>query len=94
MVTLASSDPAVASVAPFGGRKAVYTPDPLAAGILTAPHRRRRLHHQRDGGPPALLEPSEPDRIGHELEQVAPVRLSARVTEIMIALFTAPYRRD
>jgi LDH2 family malate/lactate/ureidoglycolate dehydrogenase len=35
MMTLASSDPAVASVAPFGGRKAVYTPDPLAVGIPT-----------------------------------------------------------
>jgi LDH2 family malate/lactate/ureidoglycolate dehydrogenase len=35
MVTIASSDPAVASVAPFGGRKAVYTPDPLAVGIPT-----------------------------------------------------------
>ncbi len=35
MVTVASSDPAVASVAPFGGRKAVYTPDPLAVGIPT-----------------------------------------------------------
>jgi LDH2 family malate/lactate/ureidoglycolate dehydrogenase len=35
MVTIASSDPAVATVAPFGGRKAVYTPDPLAVGIPT-----------------------------------------------------------
>jgi LDH2 family malate/lactate/ureidoglycolate dehydrogenase len=35
MVTIASSDPAVASVAPFGGRKAVFTPDPLAVGIPT-----------------------------------------------------------
>src|SRR5262245_37438790 len=32
MVTLASSDPAVATVAPFGGRKPVLTPDPLAVG--------------------------------------------------------------
>lgn len=30
-----SSDPAVATVAPFGGRKAVYTPDPIAIGIPT-----------------------------------------------------------
>ncbi|MCE9562662.1 MAG: Ldh family oxidoreductase [Planctomycetes bacterium] len=35
MITIASSDPAVASVAPFGGRKAVFTPDPLAVGIPT-----------------------------------------------------------
>jgi LDH2 family malate/lactate/ureidoglycolate dehydrogenase len=35
MVLIASSDPAVASVAPFGGRKAVLTPDPIAAGIPT-----------------------------------------------------------
>ncbi len=35
MITIASSDPAVASVAPFGGRKPVYTPDPIAIGIPT-----------------------------------------------------------
>jgi LDH2 family malate/lactate/ureidoglycolate dehydrogenase len=35
MITIASSDPAVASVAPFGGRTAVLTPDPLAVGIPT-----------------------------------------------------------
>jgi LDH2 family malate/lactate/ureidoglycolate dehydrogenase len=35
MVTVASSDPAVASVAPFGGRTAVFTPNPLAVGIPT-----------------------------------------------------------
>lgn len=35
MVAIASSDPAVATVAPFGGRTAVYTPDPLAVGIPT-----------------------------------------------------------
>jgi LDH2 family malate/lactate/ureidoglycolate dehydrogenase len=35
MMIIASSDPAVASVAPFGGRKAVFTPDPLAVGIPT-----------------------------------------------------------
>jgi LDH2 family malate/lactate/ureidoglycolate dehydrogenase len=35
MMTIASSDPAVATVAPFGGRKAVYTPDPFAVGIPT-----------------------------------------------------------
>ncbi len=35
MITIASSDPAVATVAPFGGRTAVYTPDPLAVGIPT-----------------------------------------------------------
>lgn len=33
---LASSDPAVASVAPFGGTQAVFTPDPLAVGIPTS----------------------------------------------------------
>jgi LDH2 family malate/lactate/ureidoglycolate dehydrogenase len=35
MVTVASSDPSVASVAPFGGRLAVFTPDPIAVGIPT-----------------------------------------------------------
>ncbi len=35
MITIASSDPAVATVAPYGGRTAVYTPDPLAVGIPT-----------------------------------------------------------
>jgi LDH2 family malate/lactate/ureidoglycolate dehydrogenase len=35
MVTIASSDPADASVAPFGGLKAVFTPDPIAVGIPT-----------------------------------------------------------
>jgi LDH2 family malate/lactate/ureidoglycolate dehydrogenase len=35
MVIIASSDPAVAAVAPFGGRKAVLTPDPIAVGIPT-----------------------------------------------------------
>jgi len=35
MVTIASSDPAAASVAPFGGTKAVFTPDPIAVGIPT-----------------------------------------------------------
>jgi L-lactate dehydrogenase len=32
MVVVASSDPAVASVAPFGGTKRIFTPNPLAAG--------------------------------------------------------------
>jgi LDH2 family malate/lactate/ureidoglycolate dehydrogenase len=35
MVILASSDPNEASVAPFGGRRAVFTPDPIAVGIPT-----------------------------------------------------------
>jgi LDH2 family malate/lactate/ureidoglycolate dehydrogenase len=35
MVIVASSDPAMASVAPFGGRTAVLTPDPIAVGIPT-----------------------------------------------------------
>jgi len=35
MIAIASSDPAAASVAPFGGRTAVFTPDPIAAGIPT-----------------------------------------------------------
>lgn len=35
MITITCSDPAVASVAPFGGKKAVYTPDPIAVGIPT-----------------------------------------------------------
>lgn len=36
MITIASSDPAVATVAPFGGRRAVFTPNPLAVGIPTS----------------------------------------------------------
>jgi L-lactate dehydrogenase len=36
MMLLASSDPAVASVAPHGGTRAVFTPDPIAAGIPTS----------------------------------------------------------
>ena len=36
MVLLSCSDPAVASVAPHGGRTAVYTPNPLAAAWPTA----------------------------------------------------------
>ena len=36
MVMIASSDPSDASIAPFGGLKAVFTPDPLAVGIPTA----------------------------------------------------------
>jgi L-lactate dehydrogenase len=35
MMVLASSDPAVASVAPFGGSRRLYTPNPLAAGWPT-----------------------------------------------------------
>jgi L-lactate dehydrogenase len=35
MVLLSSSDPAVASVAPFGGTRPLYTPNPLAAGWPT-----------------------------------------------------------
>ena len=35
MILLACSDPAAASVAPFGGITAVFTPDPLAVGIPT-----------------------------------------------------------
>ncbi len=35
MITLASSDPSVAAVAPFGSYEAMFTPDPLAVGIPT-----------------------------------------------------------
>ena len=35
MILLASSDPADASVAPFGGTTGVFTPDPIAVGIPT-----------------------------------------------------------
>jgi LDH2 family malate/lactate/ureidoglycolate dehydrogenase len=35
MVMIASSDPADQSVAPFGGLRAVFTPDPIAVGIPT-----------------------------------------------------------
>jgi LDH2 family malate/lactate/ureidoglycolate dehydrogenase len=36
LITLASSDPASASVAPFGGTTAVFTPNPIAMGIPTS----------------------------------------------------------
>lgn len=36
MIILTCSDPAVASVAPFGGVSAVFTPNPIAAGIPTS----------------------------------------------------------
>ncbi|GAC1433649.1 MAG: Ldh family oxidoreductase [Burkholderiaceae bacterium] len=36
MLLLASSDPAVQSVAPHGGTHAVFTPNPIAAGIPTS----------------------------------------------------------
>lgn len=36
MMVLASSDPAVRSVAPHGGTRAVFTPNPLAIGIPTS----------------------------------------------------------
>jgi len=36
MVEIYSSDPSVASVAPFGGKRAVFTPNPLAIGIPTS----------------------------------------------------------
>lgn len=36
VVEVLSSDPAVASVAPFGGTRAVFTPDPLAVGVPTS----------------------------------------------------------
>lgn len=43
LIQIQSSDPAVASVAPFGGTQAVFTPNPLAAGIPT-------------GGDPVLID--------------------------------------
>lgn len=36
MLLLASSDPAVASVAPHGGTRAVFTPNPIAVGVPTS----------------------------------------------------------
>jgi LDH2 family malate/lactate/ureidoglycolate dehydrogenase len=36
MILLTCSDPSEASVAPFGGLKALFTPDPIAVGIPTA----------------------------------------------------------
>jgi LDH2 family malate/lactate/ureidoglycolate dehydrogenase len=36
MIVLGSSDPAVKSVAPHGGTRAVFTPNPIAAGIPTS----------------------------------------------------------
>lgn len=35
MAIIASSDPSVASVAPYGGRAPLFTPDPIAIGIPT-----------------------------------------------------------
>ncbi|MFO1035691.1 MAG: Ldh family oxidoreductase [Geminicoccaceae bacterium] len=45
MIILTCSDPAAASVAPYGGTKAVFTPDPIAVGIPT-------------GGDPILIDMS------------------------------------
>ena len=45
LIQIACSDPNVASVAPFGGTKAVFTPDPFAIGIPT-------------GGDPILIDTS------------------------------------
>jgi LDH2 family malate/lactate/ureidoglycolate dehydrogenase len=45
MAIITSSDPSDASVAPFGGRKPVFTPDPIAVGIPT-------------GGDPILIDMS------------------------------------
>jgi LDH2 family malate/lactate/ureidoglycolate dehydrogenase len=45
MVILTCSDPRPASVAPHGGRRAIYTPDPIAAGWPT-------------GGDPVILDVS------------------------------------
>ncbi len=36
MAIIASSDPSEHSVAPFGGRRSVFTPDPIAIGIPTS----------------------------------------------------------
>ncbi|MBA3478450.1 MAG: Ldh family oxidoreductase [Lautropia sp.] len=36
LIEIHSSDPAVASVAPFGGTQAVFTPNPIAVGIPTS----------------------------------------------------------
>lgn len=36
MIVLSSSDPAVQSVAPHGGTRSVFTPNPIAAGIPTS----------------------------------------------------------
>ena len=43
MAIIASSDPSECSVAPFGGKRAVFTPDPIAIGIPT-------------GGEPVLID--------------------------------------
>lgn len=36
MAIIASSDPSESSVAPFGGKRSVFTPDPIAIGIPTS----------------------------------------------------------
>ncbi|MPW20794.1 Ldh family oxidoreductase [Paraburkholderia sp. CNPSo 3157] len=36
MIMLASSDPSVQSVAPFGGTRALFTPNPIALGVPTS----------------------------------------------------------
>jgi LDH2 family malate/lactate/ureidoglycolate dehydrogenase len=36
MITLMSSDPSVATVAPFGGKTPLFTPNPIAVGIPTS----------------------------------------------------------
>ena len=68
MILLACSDPAAASVAPFGGITAVFTPDPLAVGIPTDgepdPDRHQCLdHHQRHERAPAPAGTAVPARL-------------------------------
>ena len=58
MILLMSSDPNIASVAPFGGTAPLMTPNPIAAGIPTTgpanPDGHQQLdHHQRLDRPPA-----------------------------------------
>ena len=88
MVTIASSDPSGSSVAPFGGRKAVFTPDPIAVGIPT-------------DGDPILIDMSASittngltDRLRREGGSPGPWALDAagRLTNDPAALYTDAHR--
>jgi L-lactate dehydrogenase len=86
IVMIASSDPSDASVAPFGGLKAVFTPDPIAVGIPT-------------DGEPILIDmsasittngmTSPPPRAG----AIRPWAMDARATGQMIPTRFSPIRR-
>ena len=87
VLLLMSSDPNVASVAPFGGRRALFTPNPIAAGFPT-------------GGEPVLMDISAStttngltNRLkaeGRQLDQPWLLDADGAATTDPAALFTDP----